>query len=412
VREDLGGPVHPLTAAARRYRDALGGSGYRRLWAAAVLSRTGDILYFVALPLFVYGQTHAPTAVAAVVVAEGAGLIGGGIVAQIWVDRVPPRRLLILMDLVRATAATALAAVPSFPSAIVVSLVLSGATAIFAPASGSLIPRLVPDDALEAANGLQWAAGVTLQLLAAPVAGWLVVQFSARVPFGVDAASFLVSAAVLLGLPNLPALGGAAPSSWLQARQSLDLLRTTSTVRTLMAMQAVAALGAGATSALLVVLATSAYGLNGAGYGLWLAAIGAGALVGPVLVPTIRRIPNARWVSLAYLIRGAGDIALGLLRSGVAGAGFLALYGVNTSSGMVAFQTLVQRAVSPQLRGRAFALLDVTWQSGRLLSIAAGGVIASVIGIRGLFLIGGALLIAAGMVGLARLRAEGPIAGA
>lgn len=40
----------------------------------------------------------------------------------------------------------------------------------------------------------------------------------------------------------------------------------------------------------------------------------------------------------------------------------LGLYGLNTSSGMVAYQTVVQREVPSSLRGRAFALLDVVWQ--------------------------------------------------
>jgi MFS family permease len=77
----------------------------------------------------------------------------------------------------------------------------------------------------------------------------------------------------------------------------------------------------------------------------------------------------------------------------------LVVYGLNTSSGTVAFQTLVQQGVSADLRGRAFALLDAVWQSGRLVSIALGGVAASVFGIRPLYLAGGALLVVAAAVG-------------
>jgi MFS family permease len=67
---------------------------------------------------------------------------------------------------------------------------------------------------------------------------------------------------------------------------------------------------------------------------------------------------------------------------------------------MVAFQTMVQRNVPPELRGRAFALLDVVWQSGRLVSIAVGAGLVAIIGIRWLFVIGGALLIVAGALGM------------
>lgn len=104
-----------------------------------------------------------------------------------------------------------------------------------------------------------------------------------------------------------------------------------------------------------------------------------------------------------YIVRGVGDV--GSVRSATppleARSSFI--YGLNTSSGSVAFQTLVQNAVPPTVRGRAFALPDVTWQSGRLVSIAVGGVLAGRFGIGPLFVGGGALLILAGLVGLATL---------
>jgi len=168
-------------------------------------------------------------------------------------------------------------------------------------------------------------------------------------------------------------------------------------------MQGLAALAVGATSALLVVLARNAYSLSGTGYGLWLSAIAAGALVGPLLVPLVARIPAYQAVSGAYVIRGAGDVGLGLMNSGVAGAALLGLYGVNTSSGMVAYQTMVQREVPSGITGRVFALLDIVWQTGRLASIGVGAGLAASIGIRAVFVLGGALLTLAGAVGFAGL---------
>lgn len=164
-------------------------------------------------------------------------------------------------------------------------------------------------------------------------------------------------------------------------------------------MQSLAALAVGATSALLVVLARDAYGLNGTGYGLWLSAIAVGALVGPIVVPLLARLPAYQAVSGAYVIRGAGDIALGLINNSVGGGILLGLYGINTSSGMIAFQTMVQREVPERFRGRAFALLDVVWQTARLASIGVGAGLAAIFGIRALYVVGGALLIGAGTVG-------------
>lgn len=81
----------------------------------------------------------------------------------------------------------------------------------------------------------------------------------------------------------------------------------------------------------------------------------------------------------------------------------LGVYGVGTSTGMVTYNSLLQTAVPDRLRGRIFALYDVVWQSARLVSIAVGGVLADAIGIRAVYVLGGALLLAARALGLARL---------
>jgi len=369
-----------------------------------VISRTGDTMNFTALPLFIFGLTRSPAAVGTVVFAEGVGLIAGGILAQSIVDRLPARRLLVTLDLFRAAAAVLLVIFPTFPTAVAVSLLLGLGTASFAPLSNAVVPRLVSNRALVAANGLQWTAGVLLQLVAAPVAGLLVAAGDARLAFALNAASFVTSGVVLLGLPYLPRIHEKPASAWQQLPELLAAVPRLPVLPPLLAMQGLAALAVGATSALLVVLARDAYGLSGTGYGLWLSAIAAGALVGPLLVALLARIPAYQAVTGAYVIRGVGDIGLGLMNSGVGGAAILGLYGVNTSSGMVAYQTMVQREVPSDIRGRVFALLDVVWQTGRLASIAVGAFLAASIGIRALFVLGGALLILAGAVGFAGLR--------
>lgn len=380
------------------YRRALRHHDYRVLWLAAVISRGGDTLNFTALPLFVYAVTRSATAVSVLVIAEIVGAVGGAVLASSFVDRVPPRSLLIGADVVRLLAAGVLAAAPTLGAAIAVAFVLAVATAVFSPTSSALVPRIVDTTDLTAANALQWTAGVVLQLVLAPVGGLLVAVASARVPFAINAASFGISALILTRLPAQPALSIATPALR-QLPDALRAFRGSSLLRGLVAMQTLAALAVGATSALLVVLARQGYGLSPSGYGLWLGAIGAGALAGPLLLARLRRLGPQTVVTGAYAIRGGGDALLGVLPNGAAAAGVLAVYGVNTSSGMISFQTLVQQGVAAELRGRAFALLDTVWQSGRLVSIATGGVVAAAVGARPLYIAGGVLLVLAAGVG-------------
>lgn len=397
---------HPLVAGGRDFRAVLSHRGFRDLWFAALVSRTGDTVNFVALALFVLATTNSAAAVSGVVLAEGVGLIVGALLAQFLVDQLAPRPLMVSLDAARAVAAALLALAPSYPMALVVALALAVGTAVFSPTSSALVPRLLPRELLPAANGLLWTAGVALQLVAAPVAGLLVANGAARIVFAVNAASFVGSGLLLLRLPGLSRATAVVVGPWHQLPEAFRLMRSVAVLPPLLVMQLLAALSVGATSALLVVLAEKAYQLTATGYGLWLAAIALGALVGPLVLLLLIRVAPERVVPAAYAVRGVGDVGLGLLSQGIAGGALLGAYGVNTSTGMVTFQTLLQRRIPEAIRGRTFALLDLTWQAGRLVSIAAGGLLAGLVGIRAVFVIGGLLLLASATVGGASLHPE------
>jgi predicted MFS family arabinose efflux permease len=169
-------------------------------------------------------------------------------------------------------------------------------------------------------------------------------------------------------------------------------------------VQLLAALSAGATSALLVVLAGRQLHVGPGGLGLLLGAIGVGAAVGPLLLA--RLTTNPRRPGLVFgplLLRGLVDLLLASTRSLGVAMGALAAYGVGTSTGMVTYNSLLQAEVAPQARGRVFAGFDLLWQTGRLASLALGGLAADALGIRAVYYLGGLLLLAAGTIGFAGL---------
>jgi len=164
-------------------------------------------------------------------------------------------------------------------------------------------------------------------------------------------------------------------------------------------VQVLAAASAGATSALLVVLASEWLGLGPSGFGLLLAAIGVGAVAGPLGLRRFIRPSHRFWLFAPYGLRGLVDLCLAAVASPLVAAPALAAYGLGTSSGMVSFQSTVQHEAPAAVRGRVFALFDVLWQSARLLSLAAGGLLADVLGVRAVYVAGGLLLLAAFAVG-------------
>jgi MFS family permease len=178
-------------------------------------------------------------------------------------------------------------------------------------------------------------------------------------------------------------------------------------------VQALTSLAVGATSALLVVLATRHLRIGADGFGWLIAAIGVGALVGPFLSNwwTKGRYLDVRLLFVPYIIRGVGDVALGLVVGLPWALVILFVYGLNTSTGVVASNSILQTVIPDRVRGRVFALLDMTWAAMRLLSLGLGGVLADRIGISAVYVIGGSLLALAGLLGLVLL-GQIPLAGA
>ncbi|HVL27181.1 MAG TPA: MFS transporter, partial [Acidimicrobiales bacterium] len=199
----------------------------------------------------------------------------------------------------------------------------------------------------------------------------------------------------------------AAPASRRLAdvAEGLRIVRTSRFLGTLAAVQALAALSAGATSALLVVLADRQLGAGPGRFGLLLGAIGVGAAVGPLVLRRLLADPRRPPLLFGpYLLRGGVDLTLASTSSFPVALASLAAYGVGTSTGMVTYNSVLQSTVPDRLRGRVFACYDVIWQAARLASLGAGGVLADALGVRAVYLVGGVLLLAAGALGLARLR--------
>ncbi len=399
-----------MAAARPDLRTLLGRPAYRRLWLARTVSQVGDVAQFTTLALLLVAVTGSGLGVSGAVLAEIVPVLALAPLAGSLVDRLPRVQVMVAADLVRVLLAGTLAVWhDSAPVAYAVAFGLSCGQVFFSPAAQSLLPALVDDDELVAANSGIWTAAVTAQVLVAPISALLAVQVGFGVAFAVNAVSFAVSAAVLRGVREPGRTSPVQVSSpFAHAREGLAALAALPLLKALAVGQLLAALSAGATSALLVVLAQDRLG-GGGGFGVLVAAIGVGAAVGPLLL--LRRTTNPRrplFVFGPYAVRGVVDLILAVATSVPLVAGALVLYGLSTSTGNVTFSSLIQSRVPEDLRGRAFAGLDILWQSGRLLSLLGGGLLADTLGIQAVYLLGGLLLLTAAAVGAhAAARAPG-----
>ncbi|HEU5109958.1 MAG TPA: MFS transporter, partial [Micromonosporaceae bacterium] len=181
------------------YRDVFAVREYRHLFAANVLSLIGDQLTAVALAFTVYDRSGSPLLAALTFAGSYATWIVAGPLLSVFADRAPRRRTLLTCDLARA-ALVLLMIVPGVP---VLGLVgLAFLANLFRPpfqsARAALMPDLLDGDRYPVANGLDNVVAEVTQVIGFAVGGVLVAAVSARGVLAVDAATFLLSAALIV----------------------------------------------------------------------------------------------------------------------------------------------------------------------------------------------------------------------
>lgn len=390
------GDDDPPNAAA-----PLRNSSFRRFVAARTVSQWGDTFNSVALVVLVYQLTGSGIGVGITVMAEIVPVLLLGFVAGAVVDRHPRRAVMIVADVARAAIALVLVAFAGHVGVVyAAAFALSACSVFFNPAAASALPTMVDEGALVRANSTIWSAAVISQIALAPVAGALVAAFGAKPAFAINAVSYLASAALLTGLHLSATAPGTRTGRAQQIVEGLRAVRRHRFLATLAGVQSLAALSAGATSALLVVLAEDNLRVGPSRFGILIAAIGIGAGLGPLaLRRLIRDVRKPGWLFGPYLLRGGVDLTLAGTSSFPVALGALGLYGIGTSTGNVTYNSVLPTIVPDRLRGRVFAFYDVVWQTGRLASIGVGGILADALGIRAVYVLGGLLLLVAGVGG-------------
>ncbi|MFH8683177.1 MFS transporter [Streptomyces lydicus] len=193
------------------------------LAAARTLSVLGNgfarvALSFAVLALPGAGPGQLSLVLACQAVPQLAFVLVGGVIA----DRMSRSRVMVVADLVGAAAYAGLAAMVLTGHAPLWALcllaVLAGtATALFSPAMDGVIPLLVPAGRLQQANGLLRVGMNSAMLLGLALSGVTVALVGAGWALALNAASFLVSAALIRGL-RLPARPRTGTSGWAELR--------------------------------------------------------------------------------------------------------------------------------------------------------------------------------------------------
>src|SRR5438105_3974081 len=201
------------------FRAALAHRDYRRLALAMVISMGGDWLYNVAYLVFIYQQTHSAAWLGAATLMRLAPYVLFGSIAGTVADRFDKKSVMIACDLLRVVFMALLAldtvAFHSPLAAIVLAFASTAAGAAFNPSAASLIPRLVGEEDLAAANAVRSTIESTAIVVGPAVGSVLLLIGSNTAAFAINAGTFAVSALAV------SAISGHAPPVKVPSQQGM-----------------------------------------------------------------------------------------------------------------------------------------------------------------------------------------------
>lgn len=399
----------PLSVrAVLRIRD------YRRLFGGQVVSDIGDGITMLLLLLVINDLTGSPAALALMAIAEAVPHFTVGLVAGVYVDRWNRRTVMIAADLVRAGILVAIAVTATagiLPLLYVLAFAQSSASTFFRPARGALLPRIVPDEGLPAANSLAQGSHVIGNVVGAGIAGVIFGTFgSGALGFLIDAGTYLISFVFISRLA--PSLGRiAAVGAEGHARVGSSLLEGLAIVRGSRALSgsliaaAVTMLGLGAVNVLFVPLLINDLAVAPTWMaGIEFAQVSAMLLAAGVVPFLARRLAPTTIISLG--LAGIG-VCIGLL-SGVSAVWqvLIVLFAVGwmVTPLQAMLQTIVQITATDATRGRVVSLLQASMSTASVVSMALGGVFAELIGVRSVYLAAAGIVLLAALISVVLFR--------
>jgi MFS family permease len=374
---------------------------------ATLTSALGTWLAFVALTIDVFDRTDSATWVSALFIADFLPAIVIGLTAGTLVDRMPRRRLMIASDLVRVAVFALLPFAGSAAVIIALAAVAGFATGFFRPAVYAGLPNLVPDRDLANANSILQTIENTAWGVGPILGGVLVAATGPDAAYWINAATFLVSAALLARIPSrlLQAAAAAGRGYWRDLADGFALIRRSRALLTVLGAWNIVMLATAGANVSEVVLAKDAFSAGDFGYGLLVGATGGGLAVGSLFAGSFL---ESRSLSAVY---GAaiGLIALGLGAAAASpnvwvAAVCVAVVGAGNGAAVVCNALLVQRGAPDALRGRAFTVLMSSNYVVLGLGMVVAGPLTDATGPRAVWAIAGLLAAVAAVIGLALAR--------
>lgn len=377
---------------------------YRIYWFGQIGSLVGAWMQSVAQPWLVLELGGSPLQLGAVLALMFAPSMVLAPIGGVIADRVDKRRVLMIVNAVAMLQATLLfglaaTGVVEIWHVYLLALLAGFVNAIEMPVRQAFAAELVPADDLVNAIALNSTSFNLSRVIGPAIAGVTIAVFGVAINFGINAVSYL---SVLIGLWMLDgsslrriARPDRFPSIRASLAEGVRYAIATPTVLWPLVLLGGMAMFAMNFQTLLPIFTRDALALDSGGYGALFAAMGAGSLVGSLILAFTT---SQRPMLTLILGGGAGflalELVLGFVRSPwaafplVAGIGLASMLMVNT------INVTIQNSVPDVLRGRVMSLYVTVFAGTAPIGGLLAGGLAQAFGAAAAISIGASLAVA------------------
>ena len=362
---------------------------FLQLWVGQGISFVGDAVSMVALVVLVAQIAGSASAVGGVLVARLLPTLASPLFG-VLADRVDRRAILVASDLARAALVLGVAFAQDLVAIYVLAFLMGASRALFDPTVRAAFPSVVGGGDLTRANALiggTFSASITI---GPALGGLLVAAVGVEAAFALDAATYLVSAALLSRIP-LPRPDTGEDEGFVRELQAgLSYLAGARVPLGIVVGGFLAMLATDLATPAEVFLAKETFGAGDVGYGLLVSLWGVGMVLGSALIAALGDKVNLMPAYFSCLFVWALAFAgAGLAPTFALALGALAVAGAANGVDNAATDTILQNRVPDAFLGRVFSVRLLGFGVGEVLAYPAGGLIVDAFGPRSSYLLAG-----------------------
>lgn len=365
-------------------------SNFLLLWQGKLISALGDVVYGIALGFWVLGLTGSTVLMGTMMAVTTLPRVLMLPLAGVLVDRMDRKRVMVLTDLIRGlviimVAVAAYCGLINIGMMFFVGALLGICGAFFTPAVNAVLPDIVPQSKLMSANSFFGMIQTGSGIIGNSIGGFIFQAFGAPFMFLINGLSYLISGLLEIFL-KIPQIDRPRETNYFMSDMKegylfvwkfkglRDLLIMVSVINFILCMAMV----------LFLPLYQKTENLGPGKYGISMAFLTGGMLLGMVLTSVIKIAPLQKMTvfMVCAILSSVCFILFAVTKHFPVMVALIFIGGALISIINVFIHSTIQLTVPQDMRGKVFALISMSVQGFMPLGMVMGGFLAKFIPIR------------------------------